>query len=237
MRLANYTPPYESPLEDIFAWDVHKFLGNFVSLAKQEEAQTPFGLFKIDFVAKTRAGRRIGFECDGKDYHKDKQRDQLRDAVILNAGHVDLIYRFRGQDLFYHSTECLYFLTFWEPDLFGVTGTYQLSLLASDGAKRMALDAKQWCGSRAQAGSQDPPEGSEPLPGAAPVAGSWLWTGLELDLHYGDGCSRHRRHLVIQRHTREAVCTKEFEQLVAEAQSRRVRTLDGLLKLRAARGR
>ena len=75
-------------------------------------------------------GVKIGFECDGKEYH-DSSRDDWRDAMILGGGHVDSIFRFRGCDLTYHLEDLLFIVSRYEPNIFSKRGLLNLSNLAS----------------------------------------------------------------------------------------------------------
>lgn len=69
MRPPIYSPPYASPIENDFAWHIVKYLDESVSLLNQYPVETICGLFIVDFVAVTSEGRRVGFECDGKEFH------------------------------------------------------------------------------------------------------------------------------------------------------------------------
>jgi len=59
-----YSPPYDSPLEDDFAYNIFKLFDIDVRIIPQFEVKTICGTFRIDFVAETSSGL-IGFECDG----------------------------------------------------------------------------------------------------------------------------------------------------------------------------
>ncbi|TGU70716.1 hypothetical protein E4633_17105 [Geomonas terrae] len=80
------------------------------------------------------SGVKIGFECDGKDFH-DESRDEWRDAMILGSKGVDAIYRMRGADLYYHINDILYFISKWDPELFSQRGLLNLEVLASDAVR------------------------------------------------------------------------------------------------------
>jgi hypothetical protein len=134
-----FDPPYDSPIEEILAWGLSKHLVEGATLDKQVEVGSRFARFRIDLVASTPAGDRVGFECDGKDFHTDRLRDECRDALILGTQSVSAIYRFRGQDLVYHENDCLYFIANKDPRLFSARALRNLELLASD-------EARQSCG-------------------------------------------------------------------------------------------
>lgn len=128
-----YTPPYDSPLEDDFAYHITKYLEPTISLIPQHEVKTICGTFRLDFMAEA-AGVKIGFECDGKDFH-DESRDEWRDAMILGSKKVDAIYRMRGSDLYYHIDDILYFISKWNPEIFSQRGLLNLQALASDAVR------------------------------------------------------------------------------------------------------
>jgi hypothetical protein len=123
-----YDPPYESPIEDAFAWHIVKHLDAAATLVKQVEVETICGGFRIDFIASA-GGRRIAFECDGAEYH-NQLRDECRDAVILWSGFVDSIYRLRGADLHYRVDDVLVALVTAEPGLFSSRGRRNVEHLA-----------------------------------------------------------------------------------------------------------
>lgn len=133
-----YDPPYDSPLEDLFAWHIVKYLGSGVQFDKQVEAQTNCGTFRIDFVAVA-GSLRIGFECDGQEFHGrfGSWRDEWRDAAILALGSVQAIYRFRGKDLTYHMEDCLSVAAKCDPGLFSDRGIGNLELLTSESARHV----------------------------------------------------------------------------------------------------
>ena len=89
-----YDPPFESPIEEIFAWNMSKFLSEKIRLEKQVVIRTLWGNFRADFMITTDT-EKIIFECDGKEYH-NAGRDEWRDALILGSSDIDYVYRFRG---------------------------------------------------------------------------------------------------------------------------------------------
>lgn len=136
-----YSPPYDSPLEDDFAYHITKYLEPTISLIPQYEVKTICGIFRLDFMVDTLSGK-IGFECDGKDFH-DVSRDEWRDSMILGSKGVDAIYRMRGQDLYYHINDILYFISRWNPELFSHRGLVNLHTLASDAVRTNSEEYSQ----------------------------------------------------------------------------------------------
>lgn len=135
-----YDPPYESPLEDSFAWGLSKYLHPKTSLEKQIDVATICGTFRLNFVATTNAGRRIAYECDGAKFH-DRQGDEWRDAMILGANAVDAIIRLRGSDLSYNLDDVLWLLAQWDPDVFSDRSQRILYQLASDRVRNHKHDS------------------------------------------------------------------------------------------------
>jgi hypothetical protein len=135
---SKYLSQSDSELEDLFAYNLDKYLSSDVKLLQQVEVSTICGKYKLDFVAKLSNGQSIAFECDGAEFH-DARRDEWRDAMILGEKEISTIYRFPGSALFYHMEDCLYFLSRWEPHLFSSSGLVNLKRLASP----KALDADE----------------------------------------------------------------------------------------------
>ena len=113
---SSYDHPYDSPIEDIFAWHCKKYLRDDIAFNSQVEITTKHGKFRLDFLLVNKA-RKIAVECDGEDFH-DAHRDELRDAIILGEGHVDTIYRFRGCDLLHSPNECIWLMSLLNSQLF-----------------------------------------------------------------------------------------------------------------------
>lgn len=129
----SFNPPYESSLEELFAINVIKYLDDSVVFQKQVLVETICGQFRIDFVIDTGL-KKVAIECDGKEFH-DKSRDEWRDAMILGAGAVDVVYHLRGADLTYHLEDCLYIISKWESDIFSKRGIVNLEILATKEAR------------------------------------------------------------------------------------------------------
>lgn len=136
----HYSPPYDSPIEDMFAWHMVKYVAEIAAFVPQAEVRTVCGGFRIDFVVAV-AGRRVGFECDGAAYH-DEARDELRDALILfDARAVDSLFRLRGTDIHYRMPDLVYLLACYEPGIFSERAKAQIPRLASEAVIRGAAHA------------------------------------------------------------------------------------------------
>jgi len=118
-KAGNFTK-CESPIEHNFLHHFYKVESDDASIKPQADCQTRAGLFRLDFVLEIN-GRKIGLECDGKHFH-DKQRDEIRDAAILETGFVDVIYRVSGKSLWFSPYDVLDLLRLKEPDLISEHG-------------------------------------------------------------------------------------------------------------------
>lgn len=134
---ANYSSPYDSPIEDAFAYSLTKHLADDVELEVQVATPTICGCFVIDLVLRSPMIGCIGIECDGRESH-DAHRDEWRDAAILGVNFVDVIYRLRGSDITYHLDDVLYLIGQLETGLFSSRGTTNLRALASQEARSQA---------------------------------------------------------------------------------------------------
>jgi hypothetical protein len=121
-----YDPPYDSPIEDVFAVTAYKYLHEGCELQKQVEVPTICGTYRLDFRI-VRGGYR-------REYH-DSHRDEWRDALIFGANGTDIIYRLRGCDLTYHTEDLLYLMSRADPYFFSDRGRSNLSRLASEEAR------------------------------------------------------------------------------------------------------
>ena len=138
MRPPTFTPPYDSPIEEVFAYAIVKYLDADVDFHTQYPVETLCGRFRLDFVAEVGA-RKVGFECDGAEFH-DEGHDEWRDAMILGDHKVDAIYRLRGTDIHRRLDDCLHLLARLEPELFSERGRMNLRTLATPRLREFEWD-------------------------------------------------------------------------------------------------
>ena len=70
-----YSPPYDSPIEDAFAYAITKYLADDVLLEKQVAVSTICGRFVVGFILSSPTISRIGIECD--------EREKYEIAILL----------------------------------------------------------------------------------------------------------------------------------------------------------
>ena len=130
-----YDPPYERPLEDEFAWHLVKYLNPITGLRYQVPVETPCANVWVDFVVE-HGSRRIGFELGPLDEAAaEDDQERLRDALVLGAGALDVLYRFRAADLLYRPHDALHLAARWDRTLFSERGRINLQTLASPEAR------------------------------------------------------------------------------------------------------
>jgi hypothetical protein len=81
------------------------------------------------------AGRRVGFEIDGRDFH-DGERDAWRDAAILASGKADVMIHIPAADIYRYPYDALFLISRVEAALFSERGRSMLERLAHRGARR-----------------------------------------------------------------------------------------------------
>ena len=108
-RQTQFSPPYESPIEDAFAREAYKAVGPQTVLRSQVWMSTPWGNFRPDFIFEGPSGKQAAIECDGRQFH-DPYADYWRDTFLLGSGCVDSIYRFTGAQIYANTEMCLAFV-------------------------------------------------------------------------------------------------------------------------------
>ena len=120
----------ESPIENDFLRCFYKLKADDVSVNSQVFCQTAAGRFRLDFVI-TQWDRKIGFECDGKEFH-DEERDSIRDWAILESGFVNAIYRVPGASIWRSTNDVLDLLQKAENSLLSSRGRRNLDILINN---------------------------------------------------------------------------------------------------------
>jgi very-short-patch-repair endonuclease len=90
IKSIKHIPGVESPIEKMLYYELTR-LGLLV------ETQVKIGSYRVDLLVE----RKWVIECDGKEWHKDKTIDEVRDTVIEEQGFR--VIRFEGWKIFYHS--------------------------------------------------------------------------------------------------------------------------------------
>ncbi|HET7024390.1 MAG TPA: hypothetical protein VFI39_04225 [Gemmatimonadales bacterium] len=142
-RPPEFEPPYESPVEEQFAWTFHKLLNPECDFRKQHEVVTTRGRFRLDFMLVTRGGRRLGIEIDGKDFHSYR-RDAWRDAMILGERHADVILRFAARDIYYRLFDAIAVIRYLYPEVFNRHQVLAVDRLVSPEVEEQVREAPEF---------------------------------------------------------------------------------------------
>lgn len=112
-------PIFDSPLEESFFNSISDLLKKKITLIPQSEIETKFGKFRIDFVIEN-ASRQIGIELDSLSTHDKNAQvyDFWRDSILLIEEHVDVLYRFNGNDISNKIDVILNLFSVFEKDIF-----------------------------------------------------------------------------------------------------------------------
>ncbi|MEN9433163.1 MAG: hypothetical protein RLZZ422_752 [Pseudomonadota bacterium] len=137
-----YLPPYDSPIEDIFAWNMSKYISTDATMSAQVPVSTIGGNFILDFVLEHPNLNKVVVECDGEEFH-DIHKDEWRDAMILGSGYAEAIYRIRGSDINYHMNDVLFIMSHIHPEIISNRGSINLNVLATKQAKSLDISDRQ----------------------------------------------------------------------------------------------
>ncbi len=142
-----YNPPYEDPAHDALAWHlVHHLAPATCALQHRAVVLTPDDCFRVDFLIEcdeeAYGSRRIGILCGGsdEDYAPPLGEPALREALLMGADAVDVLYRFRREDLTPERLDdVLHLVAKWDPALFGRQGRQRLRQNASSEARHATV--------------------------------------------------------------------------------------------------
>lgn len=140
--VAEYIPPYDSPIENLFAFHFCHYARDDIEMIPQYAVETICGRFVLDFLLIDKSGYKVGVECDGRDFHNE-YRDEWRDAMILGDNHLQAIYRLRGCDITYSIEDILYIMNELEPEYFNDRAKSNLSVLVSDKVQKIKFSTTE----------------------------------------------------------------------------------------------
>ncbi|MBX2822545.1 MAG: hypothetical protein KTR29_22805 [Rhodothermaceae bacterium] len=125
-----YQPPYSSMLTDDLAWYFTRFLADNAGIQDQARVQTPYAEYTVDFLIEL-GKHRVGFMVGHMGDDNARAESSFRDAMLIDSGGLDVIYRFRAQDLEERLYDCLQLVCTWNPSLFSYRGRVNLETLSS----------------------------------------------------------------------------------------------------------
>ena len=100
----------------------------------QVKVRTPAGPQHVDFVLTAANALRVGLEIseleDEQERHGREIKYAWRDALVIGSARLDVLYRFRAEDLLHRPHDVLYLASQWDPVLFTTCGQINLHTLA-----------------------------------------------------------------------------------------------------------
>ena len=129
-----YHPPYDTMRDDELAWQFTKYLNEGASVQDRARVQTPYAEFEVDFLVEL-GNHRIGFMCGHLESDNKRTESGFKDAMLIDAGGIDVIYRFCLDDLEHRIHDCLQVVAAWNPGLFSFRGLTNLETLSSENAR------------------------------------------------------------------------------------------------------
>ena len=116
------------------AWQFTKYLVAEAIVEPQKSVVTVYAEKKID-IAIGLEGCRLGIMFNELGSTSARARSGFRDALLLEAGSVDVLYRFDKQDLQDRLHDCLLLVAKWNPAFFSARGLVILERLSSPEAR------------------------------------------------------------------------------------------------------
>ena len=117
-------------LEHEWSWHLTTFLCQGAEVQNKIFIETPFAEFPVDYLIEL-DDRRIGILFDHLDELHLRARSAFRDALLIDAGGVDILYRFNSVDFSDNLQDCMALVAKWNPELFCERGLINLERLAS----------------------------------------------------------------------------------------------------------
>lgn len=134
-----FDPPYDSPIEDEFAYHVLKYISSKTEFKPQKKIVTFCKTYRVDFFFEC-AGQNVAVECDGGMYH-DFYKDIIRDTLILGTGQVKTIFRLKGKNIIYNINDLLWLLSRYCSEIFTERSCTVLNNLVS----KTTLQCQETC--------------------------------------------------------------------------------------------
>lgn len=108
----------DSPVEEDFYLYFLKYAHPDTCLQCQVKTPTRIGTFRIDFIATSPTRRKVAFEIDGKNWHKDWERDYIRDAAVMLDHDIDAMWRIPAFGVYYNTHHVFHLIEQQDADLF-----------------------------------------------------------------------------------------------------------------------
>ncbi len=112
------------------SWQFTKYLDERATVSPRAHVDAPYTDYVIDYLIELGCVK-VGFVCDHLASQTERILSGFRDALLVDAGYVHVLYRFSTQDLEERFQDCMLLVAKWNPDLFSTRGRMNLEMLAS----------------------------------------------------------------------------------------------------------
>ena len=117
--------------EHEWSWHLSTFLRQEATIQHRVCIETPFATLDIDYFVEVE-GRKLGLMFGKLDELNQRAYSAFRDALLIDAGVVDILYRFDVRAFNERMQECLALVAKWNPELFCERGLINIERLASN---------------------------------------------------------------------------------------------------------
>lgn len=132
-----YHPPYETEAEDDLAYELVRTLDESAGLHYRPALATSYAAFDVTFVIE-KGRQRIGILISREEEAIDPVEASFHDTLLVDAGLVDILYRFSEEDARERLYDVLCLVARWNPGLFSERGLARIEAQASPATRAFA---------------------------------------------------------------------------------------------------
>lgn len=125
-----YHPPYETEAEDDLAYQLVATLAEKAGLQYRAPMGTSYASFEVTFLVE-HGRQRVGIQVTRSSEGQDAVDAAYHDTLLIDAGLVDILYRFDEADLQDRLFDGLCLIARWNPTLFSDRGLAKIEAQAS----------------------------------------------------------------------------------------------------------
>ncbi|MEZ4702386.1 MAG: hypothetical protein R2834_18785 [Rhodothermales bacterium] len=129
-----YHPPYETEAEDELAYHLVGTLDESAGLLYRPRLATSYASFDVAFVIE-KGRQRIGIQVTRQAEPREPVDTAYHDTLLIDAGLVDILYRFDEADIEERLYDGLCVIARWNPSLFSERGLARIEAQASPAAR------------------------------------------------------------------------------------------------------
>ena len=116
--------------ENEWSWYLSAYLRQEAVIHHHHCVETPYAEFVVDYLVEI-GNCRLGILLGQLDELPQRASSAFRDALSIDAGIIDILYRFDEADFNDNFQDCLSLIAKWNPELFSERGLINIERLAS----------------------------------------------------------------------------------------------------------